>query len=32
MSDNIFSQDWFRLFNHTSMDEFLNLSFSNSYT
>ena len=26
MSDNIFNQDWFRLFNHTSMDEFLKMS------
>lgn len=26
MSDNIFDQDWFRLFNHTSMDEFLRMS------
>lgn len=26
MSDNIFNQDWFRLFNHTWMDEFLKMS------
>ena len=26
MSDNIFNQDWFRLFNQTSMDEFLKMS------
>ena len=26
MSDNIFNQDWFRLFNHTSMNEFLKMS------
>ena len=26
MSDNIFDQDWYRLFNHTSMDEFLKMS------
>ncbi len=25
MSDNIFNQEWFRLFNHTSMDEFLKM-------
>lgn len=26
MSDNIFNQDWFRLFHQTSMDEFLKMS------
>ena len=26
MSDNIFNQDWFRLFNHTSMAEYLKMS------
>ena len=26
MSDNIFNQDWFRLFNHTSMAEFMKMS------